>query len=172
MKKTKERDTPIVKLVAAVVLLVLAIAIAVYSLSGRAEGGTGAYYYDLNTKKVFVGPAVAFAPIETSSGLHDGQPAGVRIFIFSCKPCRSLAGMTLDEVRAKGAFPVWLEKYDPESRELLASGDSRPEVMMEGLLMSAADNVKWISPAGKEATKLRDSVRDLCSGSQASACTP
>lgn len=172
MGTTKQTQTPI-KMIAAVVALVAAIVFLVlYTFRGSGSSVPGTYYFDLNTRKVFVVPGSSFAPIETDSGPHEGDPAGVRLFIFSCTPQKNLAGLTLEEVRAKGAFPLWFEKYTPEAKQLLQEGDNRPEVIMDGLRMRPVDGAAWMSPNSREAVALRNSVQQLCPNGKASACAP
>lgn len=172
MKKKRNNNT--VKMSVAVVAVVAALAFAGYTLFGHGERRTGAYYFDLNTGKVFVGPADATAPIETPSGPYKDEPAGVRIYIFACGPQRGLDGMTLDQVRAAGAFPVWLEKYEAEAKKALEAGSNDPEVIMDGILTMAPppEGVKWLKPGSRDARALRDSVKSLCPGGAAVACTP
>lgn len=172
MKKKRENST--VKLTIALVAVVAALAFAGYSLLGRGERRAGAYFFDLNTGKVFVGPADATAPIETPSGPFQGEPAGVRIFIFACAPRHGLDGMTLDQVRAAGAFPVWLEKYEAGAKKALEDGSNDPEVIMEGILTMAPppEGVKWLKPGSRDARTLRNSVQAICPGGTAVACTP
>ena len=170
---TPEKANTIRTSVIAGALIVAVVLIALYSFGGDSSHSGSAYFYDLNTSKVFVAPGTGFAPIETPSGPHDGQPAGVRVYIFSCKPCKSFAGMTLDEVRAKGGTPVWFEVYTPEAKKLLEGGDKRPEVMLEGVLMRAVDSEKWVSSNSRDAVALRAKVHEICpEGQPATACTP
>jgi hypothetical protein len=173
MKKKRSNNSTL-KLAITLVLVVAALSFAVYSLIGRDTQRTGAYYFDLNTGKVFVGPAKATAPIETPSGMFQGEPAGVRIYIFACKPCRSLDGLTLEQVRAAGASPLWLEKYSPEAKKELEAGSADPEIMMEGLLTMAPppEGTKWLKPGSRDARALRDGAKTLCPGGTPVACTP
>ncbi len=138
----------------------------------RSDRIVGVYFFDLNTKKIFVGPANAWAPVETPSGPFENEPAGVRLFLFSCKPCPNLNGKTLDEANALGATAGWLEKYRADAKKLLDGGDRKPETLMEGLQMRAFTGTRWISPTSREALAIRDTISRLCSGSPGAACSP
>ena len=130
------------------------------------------YYLDLNTSTIFVAPANSWPPVETPSGPHEKEPAGVRVYLFSCEPCKDLNGKTLDEAKAMGATALWIEKYKPDAKKRLEEGDRKPETLMEGLLMRAPSGTKWLSPSGREGVALRKSVAQLCPGKTAVACTP
>jgi hypothetical protein len=109
--------------VGAVVLMVIALAFIYFQMLGAPEGRSAysAYYYDLNTERVLV-DTLAAAPIETDSGPHKGEPAGVRAGIFSCDECASsYAGMTAEQVEQAGATIAYLQKEPP------ASSGSAPE---------------------------------------------
>jgi len=154
----------------------VAIAIAGYFIVNafipRAQVIPGAYFYDLNTKKVFVVPANTRSPVVTPSGPFENGPAGVRLFLFSCKPCPNFNGKTLDEVKALGATVGWVERYTPEAKALLDSGDRKSETLFEGLQMRAVPGDRWLAPSSREALAIRDTITRLCSGLPGQACNP
>lgn len=71
-----------------------------------------AWYFDLNTQKLFTAPRDSPNPISTDSGDFEDEPAGVRAHIFTCTGCDDP-----DE-----AIVGWLFKPDMEA---LADGDGR-----------------------------------------------
>ncbi|MBS0198252.1 MAG: hypothetical protein JSR77_15975 [Planctomycetes bacterium] len=160
-------------IIAACALVLLgAVTYTIRELSDKTPIVVGAYYLDLNTGKIFVGPTTSWPPIETPSGPHENEAAGVRVYLFSCAPCGNLDGKTLAEAEAMGATALWVEKYKADAKKALDAGDRSPEVLMEGLVMRAPTGTKWISPAGREGVAIRKSVSQLCSGNPASPCNP
>jgi hypothetical protein len=154
----------------------LAIAVAGYFIAlafiPRAQVIPGAYFYDLNTRKVFVVPANTRSPVATPSGSFENEPAGVRLLVFSCKPCPNLNGKTLDEVKTLGATVGWIERYTAEAKKLLDSGDRKSETLFEGLQMRAPSGDRWLSTSSREALAIRDTIARLCSGLPGQACNP
>lgn len=131
-----------------------------------------AYFYDLNTKKIFIAPASQLAPIETASGPFEKGNAGVRLFLFSCAPCPSLNGKTLEEAAALGATNGWLERYTDETKLKVETGDRNAEALLEGLQMRGLEGGRWISPGSKEALKQREAISRLCVGLPGKVCNP
>lgn len=132
----------------------------------------GAYFYDLNTKKIFIVPANTMAPTTTPSGPFENEPAGVRLFLFSCKPCPNFDGKTLDEAVALGATVGWIERYTPDAKKLIESGDRKSETLFEGLEMRAPSASKWLSSSSRDSITLRDKITRLCAGLPGQACNP
>ena len=69
--------------------IALGLAVLIYAMGG--EKGDKivdkVWFYDLNTKQKFVVAADVVAPIETESGPHNGEPAGVRAMVAGCGDC-------------------------------------------------------------------------------------
>lgn len=69
--------------------IALGLAVLIYAMGG--EKGDKivdkVWFYDLNTKQKFVVAADVVAPIETESGPHNGEPAGVRAMVVGCGDC-------------------------------------------------------------------------------------
>lgn len=105
-----------------------------------------AWYYDLNTGKLFVAKSSLIPPIEAPSGpLPDGSPAGVRahVFTFAAEPNDS------------DRFIGFLETTDPNA---LNNGSGSDEVRRggfaswgQGKLIRRVEDEKWISGSSKEA---------------------
>lgn len=159
-----------------VIACIAVIAVASFfiarGLMNRTPRMPGAYFVDLNTNKIFVAPANTMGPVNTPSGPFENEPAGVRIFMFSCSPCPLLDGKTIQEAEALGATMGWLEKYKPESKKLIEEGDIKPETLVEGLLMRAVSGGPWTSPSTREAQALREKIARLCVGMPGKACNP
>ena len=68
-----------------------------------------AYYYDLETGKIFIGPSDGIPPIPSPSGHKDpnGNNMGVRAILFSCGKC--------DDESSR--FIGYLETLTPEAKE-------------------------------------------------------
>lgn len=131
-----------------------------------------AYFYDLNTKKIFISPASQLAPIATPSGPFENGNAGVRLFLFSCAPCPNLNGKTLEEAAALGATSGWLERYTDETKQKMDTGDRNAEALLEGLQMRGLAGGRWISPGSKEALQQREAISRLCLGLPGKVCNP
>lgn len=75
-----------------------------------------AYYYDLNTNALFVGPTYAVPPIDAPSGAApDGSPAGVRAHLFACGSCAS----------PDDRFVAYLVRVNPNSAALVYASHVR-----------------------------------------------
>ena len=159
-----------------IVACILAIGSAGYfivrGLIPRAQVIPGAYFFDLNTKKIFVVPANTRPPVSTPSGLFENEPAGVRLYLFSCTPCPRFDGKTLDEAKALGATVGWIERYTAEAKQLLESGDRKSETLFEGLQMRAPSGDRWLSPSSREGLAIREAISRLCAGLPGQACNP
>ena len=76
-----------------------------------------AWFFDLNTGRLFKAPRDNFLPMETESGPFEGAPAGVRAHVFSCTGCSD----------REEAFIGWLFKPDMEA---VADADGRIQFMV------------------------------------------
>lgn len=171
-----ESESPGIRGILTVIACVLVIGAAGY-LIARALMPTrtlvpNAYFLDQNTRKIFVAPASMLAPVATPSGNFENEPAGVRLFLFSCTPCPSFDGKTLDDAKAMGVTIGWVERYSPEAKRKLDAGDTSSETVIEGLQLRAATGGRWLSPGTREATALRETVSRMCAGNPGKACNP
>jgi hypothetical protein len=116
--REKLNERPALVTSAAVLTLALALGAIWYRYAGPVDRPSpDAYYFDLNTERVIVSE-VANPPIETDSGAHDGQPAGVEVAIYSCGQCAErYTGMTARQVKQAGARIAYLLKRPPEHSE-------------------------------------------------------
>lgn len=161
-----KNQTP--KIIACILMLSLGCGLTVWSMRSEADPSQNlVYYYDLNTQQVFTAPAGNYAPIETESGLHEGQPAGARIYIYGCDEVTlhtSFAGMTLDEVRAAGGIPGWLEVFTPEAKASLQSEHPNPDAMLSGQLHRGFEDDRWYPSLSSQAAMIRQPARSACDG--------
>ena len=87
-----------------------------------------AWFYDLNTDKLFITDGDRIPPIQAPSGkLPDGQPGGVKAYVFS---------YSRDPSESE-RFIGYLEKYTPEGKKIVSSfrksGDKVTEELIEQL---------------------------------------
>src|ERR1043166_9257105 len=109
-----------------------------------------AWYYDLNTRRLFSGGLGLLPPIDAPSGpLADGRPAGVRAYVFGCKSCRE-----------SERFIAYLETYTEQARaqdwSMQQSSPPRPDASFQpgqGILVKRPDDASWVernSPEGQQ----------------------
>ncbi len=71
-----------------------------------------AWFYDLNTHQLFVAGSGDVPPINAPSGaLADGQPAGVRAYVFSY----------VNDPKESERFIGYLEKFTPEGQKMIST---------------------------------------------------
>jgi len=177
--------------IAAVVILVIALGILVWSNKGPSSGSTQVYFYDLNEQKLLVAPASTQSPFETESGdfayppgLGPG-PAGVMAFVYACESCDGIeAGMSAVEVEAAGGEIAYVSRYSLEAieaRKKMESGEQvDPMQMMAlagpldqgGMLYALPDGQFWVTEMSNEGRAFMSSVSTLCSGSNVKFCRP
>ncbi len=117
-----------------------------------------AWFYDLNTGKLFAAPMSEPGPLDTGSGLFEGRPAGVRAMVFSCGSCA-------DESQR---FVGWLETPNPEFSPQAdaaegAGGDT---------LIRAVDGDRWYPDGSPRATSIQRKVSERCGGGTVMLCHP
>lgn len=75
------------------VLLAVTFGLLIWRLlggGGSSEQGERvpmAYFYDQNTRELFVLPANTTGPVDRPSGTFQGEPAGVRAHVYACGQC-------------------------------------------------------------------------------------
>jgi len=126
-------------------LLVIIIWLLIPDKTVETEVYEKEWYYDLNTEKLFAGKAGQTAPIEAASGpLPNGQPAGVRAYVFTY----------VDEPNEAERFIGFLETTDPnwvqtESRAIVSGADAA-EQWGQGRLIRRLQDEQWF-PANSRA---------------------
>lgn len=138
----------------AVILVIGGCLFYIYRSTTDSRGAAlgSAYYLDRNTGKLYVDDRNALPPLETSSGDYQGEPAGVRAYVFACGDYESsYAGMTIEEVQQSGAHVTALMKYTPAAIQAMLAyqeDDSNPDyAAMDQRLLCAPGSEEWVTPA-------------------------
>jgi hypothetical protein len=170
---------PILKLVAACALLGFATTLLFWGGGGPEPDTRQAYYFDPQTRQIYVGPSSGIAPIHAPSDAENTEePTGVRAYIFCCGPCdTSYDGMNPQEIAAAGAIIGWLERYTPEGRDILMrSNTQRPDTDFEtgisNKLIRSVDSEQWYPAESPAGNRIRFEVRQHCEDGSPNLCTP
>lgn len=168
----------------AAIALALALVIILWQ-----TGGTGmpsppdVYYYDLEAEELFVAGGNRLAPIETPAG---GE-RGVRAHVYACDQCPgNLAGLTMDEIEAQGAFVGWIERYPAEVKAVLEEyrqrGANGPlevedetrlfEAEAHGPVVRRPDGSRWHRLDTEAGIAVMDAPMERCGGQVVERCTP
>lgn len=168
--------------IAAVVLLVVALSILVMSFRRVDASDAGAYYFDLNTGRLFTASMTEIPPIEAPSGpLQTPQgplPAGVRVHILSCGSCADFAGMTAEEVKAAGAEIAYLEMLTPEGKAIVTGPPPGPQEIVpppeQYTLVADPATKQWQLSASPEGNFIvrSASLRECPGAAPLTWCTP
>jgi len=126
-----------------------------------------AWFYDLNTGELFEA-SYAIPPIATSSGKHDGEPAGVMAYVFSCGKCS-----------ADQRYIGWLEtRQEPgisaaalEAEQELKPGT--PLLLQEasGTMIRRVDDKQWYPIEGEAAQHVMDEALSKCDSAEPIRCS-
>ena len=149
------------------VLLFLVIAAAI--VAPALYGGRGempqetVWYYDLNTSTIF--EAADGGPcIKTKSGERDGQPAGVRAYVFSCSTCDDTAARFVGYIET--LEPAMLSKLSPE--ELRGWYGQKGPPTVEGaeaaLRLKRLDDKEWVEASSALGQEIASMSWKPCSG--------
>ena len=150
LRRWINRQDPRIIIGITVVTVLVFVVVVISLLSGpgapEVQEFKKAWYYDLNTGKLFVAKSRLEPPIEAPSGpLPDGKPAGVRahVFTFAAEPNES------------DRFIGFLETTDPNAG--INSSDSEGvrkggfASWGEGKLIRRIEDENWVSGNSKEA---------------------
>jgi hypothetical protein len=168
----------------AIVSLVVALGITLANSRSRPRVDQ-AWYYDLNTGKLFPGSPTAIAPILAPSNATEPATAeaGVRAYVFSCGSCED----------SNKTFVAYVETRTPEAKAAVAVMGENPDTStmpqaerqklkinpLEGVLIAEpvegkpSGSWKWISrysPAGEELVK--KAIRPCASDEKLAPCFP
>lgn len=170
--------------IVAVVLLVLALGIIVWQNKPASARDYRSFYYDLNTKEIFVDDGTKTTPFDRGSGtfeFHDGpQGSAVRAYIFTCgDPDDIKEGMSLAEIEAAGGYIAYLERMTPEMRQMqekIAAGEELTNMdygMTEGFsLIAPIDGSIWYSEQSEQAMNMMTDAMQRCGGDRAQIVLP
>ena len=127
-----------------------------------------AWFYDLNTGKLFVASSEPIPPIEAPSGpLPNGEPAGVKAYVFSY----------VSEPSESERFIGFLETSDLEAKkektESIKSRSSGAEQWGQGKLIRRVEDEQWVPANGNEGRAvLRELFLPNEDGEVANYCPP
>ena len=168
--------------VGAVVVLVLALGFIIYQNSGSMTPRVvDMYYYDMNTGEIFLGQSDQVPPIDAPSGLADGQPAGLRAYVFSCGECPSsdqIVGSTASSLEQQNTFVGWVEKYTEEARQAMEQaeqGEQSPEEEQaayeayergEVVKRPGDPESAWVHIDSDEGLRIQESISQKCPGDE------
>lgn len=101
-----------------------------------------AWFYDLNTGKLFTAKNNLVPPIEAPSGpLLNGRPAGVRAYVFSFVP----------EPNESELFIGFLEKSDPNAGPAPANSEAEGSKLWgQGRLIRLVEDKEWYQANSRE----------------------
>ena len=132
------------------VLALLAIFIQTTDRSAPVSLGDTVYFYDLNSGDLFPAARDEIPPIESSSGPHEGKPAGVRAYIFTCGECTPkqwtigyLETFT-DEARLALLKERRMQEANPNSRKPVLRPDTASPAVAKGWMIRTVDGVDWL----------------------------
>lgn len=167
--------------IVAVVVLVIALGIIVMTSKGPGRSGyiVDIYFFDLNTGKVFIGKSDQRPPIATDSGpTTDGKKAGVLAYISACGECKNYNGMTVDELKAAGAFVSRLEKFTDQAlaaMEAAESGQNGAPIdydMMNAIVIKRPQDANWVPLESAAGMRILSEQETLCPGGAVMTCLP
>ena len=154
-----------------VLILIIAIVVILRGVSGPAipKLTKQAWFYDLNTGKLFAAPFDAIPPIPAPSGLlPNGSPAGVLAYVFGCVSCAE-----------RNRIIVYLETRTPEAQAKLIAlrqlppGTDPPEQLRsfqqwDGLLYKRPSDAEWVARESDEGYQIHNELAiHLCPAKQA-----
>jgi len=165
--RTTLNENPIATTIVVTVIAALACLVIIWRIAGGDGGGGEAahYYYDRNTGKVFVRESETSPMAAPSGETPDGQPAGVRAWIFACGQCQgSYEGMTPVEIAETGAELVYLTRQ--------RAIDTRNDVTVKQTAVSKPGSDRWVSAGRPEAMRMMQYSGNCPKGKTVQRCRP
>lgn len=153
--------------VSAFILLVTAIALFMPEKPPKLPEYKKAWFYDLNTKKLFVARSNKIPPIDAPSGpLPNDQPAGVKAYVFSY----------VYHPNEAERFIGFLETTDPNAEQTTPDSPT-PETFARqwghGKLICRPDDPQWVPGNSPQARIiLREVLRPNENGERPQYCPP
>lgn len=154
------------------VLLVILVDRLIPNKAPKIEEYKKAWFYDLNTGKLFVAESDEIPPIKAPSGeLFEGESAGVKAYLFSFS----------SEPNESSRFIGFLEKFTPEAKKHLSDlFDLRTDRTEEsirhwnqGRLICRVPDRQWFPANSKEGEEILEQVLlPNENGKQARYCPP
>jgi hypothetical protein len=162
-------------------------------LAPRGESDLGTYFLDRNTNQL-VEKQWTVSPTATGSGQYQGEPAGIRAYVYACGGCAdSYVGMTPQQLEASGAFIGYLKKVSPQVRDRIqriqekatpnqetpdqgqGPGDlayDAAATYIQNAVVKPVNGDKWVKANSKAGGEMIDRVRQCDNGSKAQECHP
>jgi hypothetical protein len=170
----------------AVVVLVVALGIIVWSNKGPGGGDFQVYFYDLNTQTISAQSPRLPSPYDVGGGTteyFDGtHGSGVRATIYVCGEADDISpGMSREEIEAAGGKIVSLHRYAPQmlaaQQKLYAGEEVDPGTMYNemtgsGMLISNVEGRVWVSEESEQGFAMMSDVHNLCGGSPPTLALP
>ena len=150
------------------IMFVVTIAILIPDRPPRIPESKKAWFYDLNTNKLFVDKLDKVPPVEAPSGpLSNGQPAGVKAYVLTY----------VSEPNEAERFIGFLETADPNAQKsaIEASEDETTARRHwgRGMLIRTLDDERWVpSNSGQGRTILIEAFRPNENGERPIYCPP
>ncbi len=147
-----------------------------WTIRGRGEpaGLSDAYYFDMNTTKIFRAPGPR-SPVAAPSGpASDGTPAGYKAYVFACGGGLDPVGLTLAELKARGGGIAFISRYTDDGaaaqQELAGANfpdnDKRYSELTTraraGHMVRAPEGTQWVQSDSAAATDLLTVISTLC----------
>lgn len=159
------RNNPALSAMIIVSCLTLAVVIYFMRSQETSELPPKHWYYDRHTGELFDVYRREIAPVPAPSGkpMPDGEPAGVRAYIFSCGPCTPDAW-----------WVGFLEKYSPEAKKRLVEKKKEAGERIYTLLRRVDDpDDAWVGQETPEGEAVRrGAIRACPRGTRLQQCTP
>lgn len=137
--------------VGAVALLCVAVGLLIYESRGPSYYiPSKAYFYDLNTGKLFAASAKDIPPIAAPSGPYHGDKAGgVKAYIYACGSCPDdLSGQTAEQLESKKIYVAYLEMYTAEAKQAQEKAMQNPNTMDPAIYEDKGHLVKKVTDKG------------------------
>jgi hypothetical protein len=132
-------------------VLLLVFALVLRPTPPRAfEEGRRAWFFDQNTKTLFVGSSKETGPIAAPSGpLPNGDPAGFRARVYSY----------VLNPRENELFVGFLERPDPNAGIKVSAGDMAEfSQWARARLIKRVEDEQWVAPASPEGREIIEAL--------------
>lgn len=127
------------------------------------RSNTKEWFYDLGDKKLFAVDASTPSPVEAPSGAKDadGDPGGVKAYVFGCGDCTE-------------HFIGYLMKYSAEGKKIMDSGvENANREAKKFIVFRSVEDGEWVSDVSEEGSKLvRAAVTKCPNDKKIQSCNP
>lgn len=155
---------PIAIAAAAVLLVVIALVVRSRVSKPTVPGLTGHWYYDIQSKQLFVEPErdLPLAVPPSNAMLVGVVPGGLRAHVFSCGDCNNESERQI----------LYVESYAPvrDAQELGVPSDGTPNAVF--IIAKFEPPFRWVRSDSLDGLAIRNSAEKLCGGKPATECLP